>query len=225
LNGYGTEFCNMGNTMKSVIYGTFVVFAAMAFVCVAAPEPAIIPGPRDWTMEVTFEHPQQIMVQMEKGGPRRFWYTIVTLTNQSGQDVDFYPTCDLMTDTFHIIPANKHTPEGVFEQIKGRHQRKYPFLEPLEKADNKMLEGEDNAKDIAVIWPDFDQQVKNIKVFISGLSNETAVVEHPVSKDEAGEPIKVYLRKTLEISYSMSGDPALRSYVKVTYRGKRWVMR
>lgn len=211
--------------MKSVIYGTFVVWAATAFLCLAAPEPAIIPGPRDWTMEVTFEHPQQIIVQMEKGGLKRFWYTIVTLTNQSGQDVDFYPTCDLMTDTFHIIPANKHTPEGVFERIKRRHSRKYPFLEALDKAGNKMLEGEDNAKDIAVIWPDFDEQVKSLKVFISGLSNETAVVDHPVSKNAAGEPVKVYLRKTLEISYTLSGDPALRSSAKLTYKSKRWIMR
>ncbi|MHC4642855.1 MAG: hypothetical protein ACYS32_14525 [Planctomycetota bacterium] len=211
--------------MKRIIYGTFFVLASMAFECLAAPEPAIVPGPKDWTMDVTFEHPQQIIVRMEKGGPRRFWYTIITLTNQSGQDVDFYPTCDLMTDTFHIIPANKHTPAGVFKQIKGRHQRKYPFLEALEKSGNKMLEGEDNTKDIAVIWPDFDKQVKNIKVFISGLSNETAVVEHPVLKDAAGGPVKVYLRKTLEISYSLSGDPALRSYGKLGYKGKRWVMR
>jgi hypothetical protein len=220
-----TEYCDTEYMMKGLIYGTFAVLAAMAFVSLAAPEPAIIPAPGDWTMEVTFEHPQQIMVQMEKGGPRRFWYTIITLTNQSGRDVDFYPTCDLMTDTFHIIPANKHTPEGVFEQIKMRHKRKYPFLEPLEKADNKMLEGEDNARDIAVIWPDFDEQAKNIKVFISGLSNETAVVEHPVSKDAAGGPVKVYLRKTLEISYSISGDPALRSYARVSYKGERWIMR
>ena len=225
MKGYATEFCNTGHMMKSVIYGTFAILALSAFVCVAAPEPAIVPAPRDWTMEVTFEHPQQIMVQMEKGGPTRFWYTIVTLTNQSDQDVDFYPTCDLMTDTFHIIPANKHTPEGVFEQIKMRHKRKYPFLEPLEKTGNKMLEGEDNARDIAIIWPDFDKQVKNMKVFIGGLSNETAVVGHPVSRDEAGEPVMVYLRKTLEISYSMSGDPVLRSYTKVSYKGKRWVMR
>ena len=212
--------------MKSVIYGTFAIWAVTAFLCLAAPEPAIVPGPRDWTVDVTFEHPQQIMLPPDKTGkPRRFWYTIVTLTNNSGSDVDFYPNCDLLTDTFHIIPANKHTPAGVFKQIKRRHQRKYPFLEALDKAGNKMLEGEDNAKDIAVIWPDFDEQVKNLKVFITGLSNETAVVDHPVSKNAAGGPVKVYLRKTLEISYTLSGDPALRSYAKLTYKGKRWVMR
>jgi|SRR4030042_1576753 hypothetical protein len=211
--------------MKRIIYGTFVFLMAIAFMCLAAPEPAVVPGPRDWTIEVTFEHPQQIMVQMEKGGQKRFWYTIVTLTNKSGQDVDFYPICDLMTDTFNIIPANKSTPAGVFEQIKRRHQRKYPFLEALDKAGNKMLEGEDNAKDIAIIWPDFDEQVKNMKFFITGLSNETAVIDHPIAKNAAGEPVKVYLRKTLEISYSISGDAALRSYAKLTYNGKRWIMR
>ena len=211
--------------MKRIIYGTFAFLVVIAFVCLAAPEPAIIPGPRDWTMDIAFEHPQQIMVRMEKGGQRRFWYTIVTLTNKSGEDVDFYPNCDLMTDTFNVIPANKSTPAGVFKQVKRRHQRKYPFLEALEKADNKMLEGEDNAKDIAVIWPDFDEQVKNMKIFVTGLSNETAVIDHPIAKNAAGEPAKVYLRKTLEISYSLSGDPALRSYAKLGYKGQRWIMR
>ena len=38
-------------------------------------------------------------------------------------------------------------------------------------------------------------------------------------------PVKVYLRKTLELSYAISGDAALRSYAKLTYKGSRWVMR
>ena len=197
----------------------------MACVCPAAPEPAIVPGLRDWTVNVTFEHPQQIVLQTERGEPRRFWYTIITLTNKTGRDVDFYPNCELMTDTFHIIPAGKKTPPAVFEGIRRRHRRKYPFLESLKKASNRILEGEDNAKDIAVIWPDFDAQVKNVKVFITGLSNETAAIDHPVAKDETGKPVKVYLRKTLELSYALRGDPALRSYAKLTYKGKRWIMR
>ncbi len=214
-----------GNRMKSFVYGTLLFFSLIACVSFAAPEPAIIPGPRDWTLDVTFEHPEQIVVRTEQGKSLRFWYTIVTLTNKSGRDVDFFPNCELMTDTFHILPAGKSTPTGVFEGIKRRYQRKYPFLEALDKAGNRMLEGEDNAKDIAVIWPDFDEKVKNIKVFISGLSNETAAIDHPVAKDAEGKAIKVYLRKTLELSYSVSGDPALRSYAKLSYKDKRWIMR
>jgi len=198
----------------------------MGCVCLAAPEPAIVPGSGEWTIDVIFEHPQQIMLQVGfDNKPRRFWYMIVTLTNKANRDVDFYPKCDLMTDTFQIIPAGKETPAAVFEQIKRRHQSRYPFLEPLEKAGNKILQGEDNTKDIAIIWADFDAQAKNIKVFITGLSNETVAIDHPIAKDEAGKPVKVYLRKTLELSYALRGDTSLRSDVNLSYDGNRWVMR
>ena len=59
----------------------------------------------------------------------------------------------------------------------------------------------------------------------TGLSNETAVIDHPVAKDQAGRPKKVYLRKTLELSYNLTGDPAFRSDARLIFNGKRWVMR
>ncbi|MHC4460933.1 MAG: hypothetical protein ACYS6W_14695 [Planctomycetota bacterium] len=212
--------------MKSFVYGTLAVWAAAACVCLAAPEPAIVPGPDDWTVDVRFEHPQQIALQLRGGSkPRLFWYTIITLTNKTNRDVDFYPKCDLMTDTFEITAAGKDTSVAVFEQIKRRHRGRYPFLESLEKADNKILQGEDNTKDIAIIWPDFDAQAQGIKVFITGLSNETAVIDHPITKDKMNKPVGVFLRKTLELSYKLRGDTTLRSNVKATYTGKRWIMR
>ena len=212
--------------MKGFIYGTLTAWAVMACLCLAAPEPAIVPGPGEWTVDITFEHPQQIMLQLGfNKKPGRFWYTIITLTNRTNRDVDFYPKCDLMTDTFQIIPAGKETPAAVFEQIKKRHQSKYPFIEALEKAGNKILQGEDNTKDIAIIWPDFDAQAKNIKVFITGLSNETVAIDHPIAKDAAGKPIKVFLRKTLELSYALRGDATLRTDANLSYKGKHWVMR
>jgi len=213
--------------MKGIVYGIlFAVGGILACVCLAAPEPAIVAGPRDWTVNATYEHPQQITLHL--GGntkAQRFWYTIVTLTNKTRRDVDFYPKCELMTDTFRIMPVGNGVTVAVFERIKRRHQSKYPFLEPLEKAGNKILQGEDNAKDIALIWPDFDVRAKGIRVFITGLSNETAVVDHPIAKDKAGKPVKVYLRKTLELNYDLRGDPALRSYIKLDYKGNRWIMR
>ena len=218
--------CDKGHRMKGFACRIFAVGAITACVCLAAPEPAVVPGPRDWTADVTFEHPQQITLEL--GGnnkPRRFWYMIVTLTNKINRDIDFYPKCELMTDSFQIIPAGKGTLPVVFEHVKSRHQDKYPFLEPLEKAGNKILQGEDNAQDMAIIWPDFDVRARNIKVFITGLSNETAVINHPIAKDKTGKPIKVYLRKTLELNYALRGDTTLRSYIKLNYKDKRWIMR
>jgi len=212
--------------MKGFVYWTFTIWAVMTCVSLAAPQPAIVPGPTDWTVDVTFEHPQQIVVR--PGGrnePKRFWYMIVTLTNKTNRDVDFYPKCDLMTDTFQIIPAGKGTPIVVFEQIKRRHQHGYPFLESLEKVDNKILQGQDNTRDIAIVWPDFDARAKNITLFIAGLSNETIVIDHPVAKDKSGKPVRVFLRKTLELNYTLPGDATLRSDVDLSYKGKRWIMR
>jgi len=217
---------NEGYMMNAFVYGALAAFAAIAGICSAAPQPAIVPGPDDWTVEVKFEHPQQIVLKLDdNAGPRRFWYTLITLTNTTNRDVDFYPTCELMTDTFQIIPAGKGTPATVFERIKRRHHRKYPFLERLENSGNKILQGEDNTKDIAIIWPDFDSRAKSIKLFIAGLSNETVAVDHPTEKDDQGRPVKVFLRKTLELTYNIGGDPALRSKTKLTYKGKRWIMR
>ena len=77
-----------------------------------------------------------------------------------------------------------------------------------------------------IIWQDFDTQALGFKVFITGLSNETAVVPHPVAVDQAtGRPVPVYLRKTLELSYGLRGDPTLRASVEVASKGQGWVMR
>lgn len=212
--------------MKRLVYGTFAIWAVGVCAYAVAPEPAIVPGPGLWTVDTTFRHPQQIVLQPSADGKaRRFWYTIVTLTNNTSREVEFYPKCDLMTDTFQILSAGRNVPQAVFGQVKRRHQSRYPFLEALEKAGDRILQGEDNMKDIAIIWPDFDAQATSIKVFIMGLSNETAAIDHPVAKDEMGKPVPVYLRKTLELSYALEGDPALSSAAKMAYKGKRWVMR
>jgi hypothetical protein len=212
--------------MRDFVWGSFGVLVVLVCLCSAAPEPAVIPGPDVWTLDVSFEHPQQIMFRAGPyDQPQRFWYIILTLTNKTDHDVDFYPKCELMTDTFEIIPSGEHVSAAVFEKIKRRYQTKYPLLERLEDAGNKILQGADNAKDVVVIWHDFDAEAKSVKLFISGLSNETVVFDHPVAKDEGGRPIKVFLRKTLELSYKLGGDPAFRSDVKLLFAGKHWRMR
>lgn len=208
---------------RQLYYGTILV-VILAPLAVAAPEPAIIQGPGQWTVEVKFEHPQQLVLPWGENGPTRFWYMILTVTNRTGQDVEFYPRCDLMTDTFQIVPAGRNVPPIVFQQIQQRHKGRYPFLERLEHVDNRILQGQDNAKDIAVIWRDFDTQAKGFHVFITGLSNETAAVRFPVPTAEEASAL-VYLRKTLELDYRLRGDPALRSALEVAYKDQSWVMR
>ena len=222
----GAVYLAKGINMDNFAYKTIGILLIMACFCTAAPEPAIVPGPGLWTVDVKFEHPQQIMMPTGKNNKSgRFWYTIITLTNRTNRDVDFYPECLLMTDTFQVIPAGKDTPMRVFEQIKQRHQSGYPFIEYLEKSDNRILQGADNTKDIAIIWPDFDDNAKNAKIFVTGLSNETIAIDHPMAKDQMGKPKQVFLRKTLELSYRFGGDAAFRTDAKLRFEGKRWIMR
>jgi hypothetical protein len=212
--------------MRKLIFGIFTVCAIIVSVYAAAPQPAAVPSPESWTVDVVFEHPQQISVKLPGDKkPRQFWYVILTLTNKTGRDIDFYPRCELMTDTFQIIPAGMGSSSAVFDKIKKRHKSQYPLLEYVEQTSSKILQGQDSAKDITIIWPDFDVKAKGIKIFIAGLSNEATVIEHPTDKDVNGKAVKIYLRKTLELSYSLPGDPVYRSDADLKYEGKNWVMR
>lgn len=209
--------------MKKILIfcvSTITIFRGLA---VAAPEPALIDKPGDWTLNVRYENPQQIVLD----GPRqqRFWYIILTLANKSNKDVDFYPDCTLVTDTLKTVPAEKGVSAVLVDRLKTRHKSKYPFLEVLDTTGNKILQGADNAKDIAIIWPDFDPNAKTVDIFIAGLSNQTVAVEHPTKKDADGKPIIIYLRKTLQLTYSISGDPAFRSDQTLKFVDKHWVMR
>ncbi len=215
-----------GKIMKFLVFTTLAIVALMAGFSSAAPEPTLVPGPYDWTLDVKFEHPQQIMLRFKgEAKPRRFWYTILTLTNNTDMDVNFYPKCELMTDTFEIISAGQSTPPVAFDKIKRRHKARYPFLELWEKAGNRILQGEDNTKDIAIIWPDFDGKARGVDLFIAGLSNETVTVDHPTAKDQQGDPVKIYLRKTLRLNYSIRSDAAFRANAQLTFNEKSWIMR
>jgi hypothetical protein len=206
----------------------FVLFFLSTITCISfgAPEPAVVQGPGLWTLNTEFTNPQPIiMYRNEDNKPIRYWYIIITLTNNSNNNASFYPGCDIMTDLFEIISAGKNVPTVVWNQIKQRHQKKYPFLELLGKTDNTILQGQDNTKDIAIIWPDLNAKASKISIFISGLSNETAVVDHPILKDKDGSAEKVYLRKTLELDYALKGDLAAGTDMNLSYISKSWIMR
>ncbi len=214
--------------MKTWFFGILVVSAlGIATLCRGYPTPAVVSGLNEWTLDVQFDQPQQIDVRIPgQKGQKRYWYIVLTMTNNTNRDeVPFYPACDLMTDTFEITAAGSKTRQIVFEKIKRRHQGKYPFMELLDLVDNKVLLGMDNTKDIAIIWPDFDKKAKEVTLFIAGLSNETAVIDHPLNKDSEGKPKKVYLRKTFVLKYAIGGDEKLREQAKLAYKAQSWVMR
>ncbi len=201
--------------------------ALLSGLCAAYPQPKVVPGVGDWTLEVVFEHPKQITLRLPgEEGASRFWYVILTLTNNSpATDTPFYPACHVVTDTFKIIEAGRKVNDEVFRRIKLRHQGRYPFLEYIDRAGDKILQGRDNTVDVVVIWPDFDPRAKNVTFMIAGLSNETVVIDHPMARDDSGGAQKVFLRKTLALEYSSGGDKAFHDTSNLAFKRKRWIMR
>jgi hypothetical protein len=212
--------------MKHLVF-VFVFVVAIAAQSLAAPKPAAVQRAGQWTFDVRYSQPLQISVRLPgQQEPMRFWYTILTLTNNTTEEeVPLVLQCQLVTDTFKTLPAGKNVRREVFEKIKLKHQGQYPFLESMDIKDTRLRKGIDNARDIVVIWPDFDPAAKQVNLFIAGLSNEATVVDHPTQKDAEGKPTRVYLQKTLQLIYGNPTDPALQSRASLVPIKQDWVMR
>lgn len=204
-----------------------LVFGVFTFSVVSAPKPVSVQRAGQWTLDVQYSQPLQIAVRIPGlEQPQRFWYVVLSLTNNTANaEIPLIPSCQLVTDTFKTVPAGKDVRKEVFEAIKLKHQGQYPFLESMDFVDMKLRRGADNARDVVIIWPDFDPNAKQISLFVAGLSNETAAIEHPVSKDADGNPVKVYLQKTLQLNYANTTDPELRAQAGLTFQNQNWVMR
>ena len=204
-----------------------VVLLAGCPLAMGYPTPAVVQKIDQWTLKTVYSQPEQILLKLPgKQTPQRFWYIILSVTNDSSkEDVPFFPVCQLITDTFQVIPADKKVYRSVFDAVKKKHHGSYPFLESLDLKDHRIFRGEDNTRDFAIIWPDFDPKTKQVNLFIGGLSNEIAVLEHPKLKDEDGNPKKIFLQKTLHLKYAVAGDEKLRSHAKIKEIKKDWVMR
>ncbi len=190
------------------------------------PRPSAVPEKGRWTLDITYEHPVQIQVPTPQSGQsKRFWYMIFSVTNLSSEEeVLFYPKFELVTDTFQVLSAGQGETFGLFEVVRARHQGQYPFLESLDFEDHRIRKGRDNRRDFVVFWPDFDGRAKEVRFYLAGLSNETTAVEHPILKEQ-DRPVQVYLRKTLQLTYSIGADPQLRGQASLRFEGQDWVMR
>ena len=124
----------------------FCLAAAVLSVSATAagyPKPKVVQKANQWTLDVDYSAAEQIMLQLpNQKKPQLFWYIILSVTNETSLDeVEFYPLCRLITDTFQVIPADKRVPIAVFNAVKGKHKGSYPFLESLDFKDHRVSRG------------------------------------------------------------------------------------
>jgi hypothetical protein len=211
---------------NGIIVVSIFVLSLSAGTLLGWAEPSLVDKEGQWTLDVQYEHPRMISLWAPgKPQPQRYWYLIISLTNNTDREIPFYPAAELVTDTFQIIPSGADVQKRLYEEVKRLYRGSYPFLECLDFTDLTIRKGADNKRDFVLFWPDFDPKANQVQFFIGGLSNETAAVDHPIKTDASGRPLRVYLQKSLRLNYAIGVDPSLRSRASLNFEDQSWVMR
>lgn len=211
-----------------ILFMSVCACMAMTYSAFAAPRPDFLPREGVWQLDIEFHGaPRLISVRLPGDEePTLFWYLLYTVTNRTGQEINFYPQFELMTDTFKIVPAGRGVRRPVFHAIRDIYENAIPLLEQEAQVTGPILLGIDNARDSVAIFEDFDPNATQAKIFISGLSNETVKVELPTPINSDEKMIKdVLLRKALMLEYQVPGDRYTLENRVMLYRGRKWIMR
>lgn len=210
-------------TQKFILAG--ILALAWTAIAPAAPKPAVIPIPGTWQLDLEL-HGNPLPVEVTMPGdekPTRFWYLLYTVTNNTGNDITFYPQFELISDNLRLIDGNRGLLKPIYAAVRDLYATTIPLLEPYSMVAGKILQGQDNARDSLAIFPEFDPNATTVRIFFSGLSNEVVQINHPVDIDKnTNQPKKVLLKKTLVLEYQVSGPPGQRSLL---YRNRYWIMR
>jgi hypothetical protein len=218
--------------------------AALALIVVAAAwaadsgAPSPSPFPVAWQLDFTFQTPQTITVDLPgRKGPQTFWYMLYSVTNRSGGERSFQPSFLLYTEDGKPMKAGDGVPLAVFASIQKRHNN--PLLLDYSGIVGKLLQGEDNAKEGVAMWAQLPAETHNFDIFVAGLSGERKPVDLPVpivdsqparsgsqpATSTAPTKTRAVLSKTLQLTYSLPGDPAADPPAAPKLIEQKWVMR
>jgi hypothetical protein len=210
--------------MKGLAWITLSMLIAVA--AWAAPEPS--KAPRAWELDVEFHDLQRITVTVD-GKPTSYWYLLYTVTNNAAEDVEFFPSFDLVTNELQVVPANDGIHPSVYDAIEARYRKTYPFFRNPMKVNGKLLQGADNARTSAAVFREFSAEANRLTIYGGGFSGEIVRMPNPTfdpNKPENDQNQRFFvLRKTLAIQYDVPGDPQTRLTSSATRRGMEWIMR
>lgn len=236
----------MSNRGISSIAWCAVMAAGLIHAGIAQAEPQPSPVPTAWELTLQPTEPTRIVVDL--GGVKKtFWYFLYTVTNNTGQDVDFHPEIVRVSEIETEATASQAqktpdqapriTPEPaiigldsrVFKAIAERHQRTHPFLVAPVKAIERLLQGRDNARTSVAVFPDLDPRASKFTIYFGGLSGEQTSKPNPTHNPKKAEsednPRFFVIRKTLAMPYTIPGDERTRTTAIPVLGRMTWVMR
>ncbi len=183
-----------------------------------------------WQLDVTFHDPQRIVLRLpgdEHG--TTCWYMLYQVTNNTGREVEFYPSFRLVTDTFEVTAGGAEISPSVYDAIAARHKREFPFLAAPAKVAGRLLQGEENARASVAVFRMFDKKASSFTVYGGGFSGAIRRVANPAfvdnEKESEDNPRAFVLRQTLAVVYELPGDTETRWKATPVRRTRKWVMR
>lgn len=217
---------------RTICLSVFLIVAAYiasAQTAVEKPVSAASSGSK-WQLDVTFVDPQRISVMFPGSvEPRTYWYMLVTVENNTGREVDFLPTISIVTNDLRVVQAGDNIHPTVYDYIRARHEKEYPFLATPMKVTGKLLQGSTNARTFAAVFEDFGTTSAEFTVYATGFSGEIQRVANPVYSASRGDspqnPQFFILRRTLAITYRLPGDEQTRKTAVPVRLRREWVMR
>jgi hypothetical protein len=196
----------------------------------AFPKPSLYPI--SWQFKFTHSVPKRITVKVPgENEPKAYWYMTFSVTNNSDSEQDFLPTFDLFTKDGKELHAEKKVPLAVYEEIKKRERNR--SMEPLERIAGKLRIGEDQMREGVAIWSEPSTRMGTFHIFVSGLSGESVLMkdgEEIQIKDwtkvsEEDRKKQTILRKTLDLTFQVSGDEVHPEEHPAHAVTEEWVMR
>ena len=195
------------------------------------PEPS--PYPITWELTFDYKAPMRIVVNVPgTPTPKAYWYLPYTVTNDGEETQTFIPQFEMLTEDGKVHRARKDVPKQVFEAIRNRERNQ--LLVPPTKVGGDLRPGVDQARDSVAVWEEPNKDIGTFKIFVGGLSGEFVELKDKDTgeplKDSKGEPL--ILRKTLQLTYSASGDEVYpgedvirEGEGRIGRNPKAWVMR
>ncbi len=182
-----------------------------------APRPSLVA--RSWQIHFQHSAPRRLIVVRGKGTAQhviKYWFMTYTVVNNTHKDLFFNPQVELIADDGKIIAPVVAVAPRLFKKIKAVSAS--PFLVNPMLIAGRLLQGADNAKQSVVVFANLPPMARGFRIFVSGLSGETAVQQDPVTDQN------IVLHKTLVLHYWIPGH-AIHLTPKPMLLSHKWVMK
>lgn len=192
------------------------------------PEPSR--APISWELQFSFHDPERITLTLPGDArPTTYWYMRYRVENDTGQEIQFFPSVELVTESLEVVQGGDLISPTVYDAIIQRHHVTDPFMVEPRRAMGPLLQGPDNAKGSVAVFRQFDPEADRFTIYFSGLSGEIQRIPNPTFDPKAPEsddnPRLFTLRKTLAIHYILPGDAQTRSLAEPVREKREWIMR